>query len=137
MLLILWKEKGMSCTSENLSCDSSCTLGFLSSGTWSSVFLRSDTPWPPASCLPKFPGKGSLRAILSLSLVKDGFPGLICSMFPQTVHCYWGAVLVAGEGRMQCTFCYPLPASPPLHSGFLLPWLAPLFLCFMYRYTAI
>lgn len=41
----------MSCTSENLSCDSSCTLGFLSSGTWSSVFSSSEVWHSLATCI--------------------------------------------------------------------------------------
>lgn len=88
------------------------------------IFLRSDVPWHLA--FPSFQAE-SQYAILSHSLVEDGFPGFICSMFPQTLHYYWGAVLLAGEGRMQCTFCCPLPAFPPLHSDLLFPQLASLF----------
>lgn len=105
------------------------------------LFLRSDTPLPPASCLPKFPCKAPSNALPSRCSVEDGFRELICSMALRTVHCYWSAAenktFVVSEGRMQHTFCCHMPASPPLLSGFFLPWLPPLLLCFIYRYIAI
>lgn len=48
---MLGKEKRMSCAPGNLSYDSSCTPGFLSSGAWSSAFSFSEVWHSLATCI--------------------------------------------------------------------------------------
>lgn len=93
------------------------------SGAWLSAFCFSEVWHPLATCiLPSQIPRQRISPCHSVTfLSRRDFPGLICSMFPQTVHCYWGAVLLASAGRTQCPFCYLLPASPPLLSDFLFP----------------